>query len=144
MRGAGFCIAVIATIVILSSPLRAEEEKPDAMLSLSQTSLGLFFGYTWGTGMLTHGDKTYPVEMDGFSVLSLGFAQAEATGEVFNLRTLEDFNGLYMAGSVEGTVGAGAGAATMKNQNGVVIRLFTTTAGLHVKVAPEGVRLNLK
>ena len=144
MRRAGFCLVVIATIVILSSPLHAEEPKPDAMLSLTQTSVALFFGYTWGTGVLTYGDKTYPVEMDGFSVLSLGFAQAEATGEVFNLKKLEDFNGTYMAGSVEGTAGAGAGAAAMKNQNGVVIHLFTTTSGLNVKAAPEGVRLNLK
>ena len=144
MRGARFCMAVIATLVILSSPVYAEEPKPDAMLSLSQTSVALFFGYTWGNGVLTHGGKTYPVEIDGFSVLSLGFSQAEATGEVFNLGRLENFNGTYMAGSVEATVGAGAGAATMKNQNGVVIHLFTTTAGLSVKVAPEGVRLNLK
>ena len=103
MRRAGFCLVVIATIVIRSSPLYAEEPKPDAMLSLTQTSVALFFGYTWGTGVLTYGDKTYPVEMDGFSVLSLGFAQAEATGEVFNLKKLEDFNGTYMAGSVKGT-----------------------------------------
>ena len=144
MRRAGFCLTVIATIVILSSPVYAEEPKPDALLSLNQTSVGLFFGYTWGHGVLTYRDKTYPVEIDGFSVMSLGFAQAEATGEVFNLKKLEDFSGTYMAGSVDGTVGAGAGAATMQNQNGVVIHLFTTTAGLNVKVAPEGVRLNLK
>jgi hypothetical protein len=49
-----------------------------------------------------------------------------------------------MAASAELTLAAGAGATTMQNQNGVVIRLFTTTQGLNVKVAPEGMRLNLK
>jgi hypothetical protein len=39
---------------------------------------------------------------------------------------------------------AGAGATTMRNQNGVVIQLFTTTQGLNLKLAPEGIRLNFK
>ena len=144
MRGAGFCLAVMATIVILSSPVYAEEPKPDAMLSLTQTSVGLFFGYTCGNGVLAYGDKTYPVEIDGFSVMSFGVAQAEATGEVFNLKKLEDFNGTYTAMSAEGTLAGGAGAATMRNQAGVSISLFTTTEGLSFKLGPEGVRLRIK
>jgi hypothetical protein len=32
----------------------------------------------------------------------------------------------------------------MRNQNGVVIHLFTTTGGLNFKLAPEGIRLNIK
>jgi hypothetical protein len=144
MRGAGFCMALIATILLLSSAVRADDEKPDAILQITQTSLALVFGYTWGSGTLAYADKSYPVEVDGFSFLSLGFVRAEATGEVFNLKKLDDFNGTYMAAGIEGTMGAGAGAATMRNQNGVVIRLFTTTEGLNLKVSPEGVRLHLK
>jgi hypothetical protein len=49
-----------------------------------------------------------------------------------------------MAASAEGTLGAGAGATTMRNQNGVVIKLFTTTEGLNLKVSPEGLRLTIK
>jgi hypothetical protein len=32
----------------------------------------------------------------------------------------------------------------MKNQNGVVIDLFSTTQGLNLKLAPSGVNLTLK
>jgi hypothetical protein len=84
------------------------------------------------------------VEIDGFTFFALGVAQAKASAEVFNLKKLEDFNGTYVAGSVEGTLGAGAGATTMRNQNGVVIHLFTTTEGLNLKLSPEGLRLNIK
>jgi len=144
MRGTRACIAVLVTVLMLASVVEAEEEKPDAILQLSQSSLALVLGYTWGSGSLAYADKTYRVEVDGFSVLAIGFVKAEATGEVFNLKKVEDFNGTYMAASIEGTVVAGAGATTMQNQNGVVIKLFTTTEGLNVKVSPEGVRLNLK
>ena len=144
MRGLALCGAVMATILALSSGAFAEDAPPDATLQLTQTSVALVIGYTWGGGTLTYRDKSYPVEMDGLSFLALGFARAKVSAEVFNLKTLEEFNGTYMAGSIEGTAGAGAGATIMRNQNGVVIQLYTTTEGLNLKLAPEGVRLNIK
>jgi hypothetical protein len=146
MRGTRFGGAVIALILTLtlSSPAFAEDRKPDATLELTMGSAAIVLGYTWGSGTLTFQDKKHPVVVDGFSLLALGLSQATATGEVFNLAKLEDFNGTFMAASIEGTFGAGAGATTMRNQNGVVINLFTTTQGLNVKVTPEGVRLNIK
>jgi len=77
-------------------------------------------------------------------VHSLGVARAEATGEVFNLKRIEDFDGTYTAVSVEGTLAGGAGTTVMQNGNGVVIELFTTTEGLNLKLAPEGVRLTIR
>lgn len=144
MRGTGLCGAAIAAILTLSSLAFAEDRKPEATLELTQTSVALVIGYTWGGGTLTFQDKKHPVAVDGVSILALGVAQASATGEVFNLKTLEDFNGTYVAASIEGTLGAGAGATTMRNQNGVVIQLFTSTQGLNLKLAPEGVRLSIK
>ena len=144
MRGPLLCLAVMVTILSLSSAVFAEEAKPDATLELTQTSVALVFGYTWGDGTLTFQDKTYKVEIDGLSFMALGYAQARASAEVFNLKTIDAFNGTYMAASVEGTAWEGAGATTMRNQNGVVILLFTTTQGLNLKLAPEGVRLSIK
>ena len=144
MRSLRLWVAAIAAILTLTSGVFAEDEKPDATLELTQTSVALVIGYTWGGGTLAFQDKSYPVEIDGLSFMALGFAQAKASAEVFNLKKLEDFNGTYMAASVEGTLGAGAGATTMRNQNGVVIKLFTTTEGLNLKVSPEGLRLTIK
>jgi hypothetical protein len=144
MRGIGRVVAVIATILILSSGVFAQDAQPDATLELTQTSVAIVIGYTWGGGTLAFQNKSYPVEIDGLSFLALGFAQAKASAEVFNLKKLEDFNGTYVAASIEGTLGAGAGATTMRNQNGVVIQLFTTTEGVNLKLSPEGIRLNIK
>ena len=144
MRGRGLCVAVIATILALSSQVFAEDEKPVATLELTQTSVALVLGYTWGGGTLTFQGKTYPVEITGLSFLAIGIVQAKASGEIYNLKAAEDFPGTYVAGSIEGTAVAGAGATTMRNQNGVVIHLFTTTEGLNLKLAPEGIRLFFK
>ena len=144
MRSLRIWVAVIATILSSTSGVFAEDEKPDATLELTQTSVALVIGYTWGDGTLAFQNKSYPVGVDGLSFMALGVARARASAEVFNLKKVEDFNGTYMAGSVEGTLGAGAGTTTMRNQNGVVIRLFTTTEGLNLKVAPEGIRLTIQ
>lgn len=144
MRSLRIWVAAIVTILTLASGVFAEDEKPDATLELTQTSVALVIGYTWGGGTLTFQDKSYPVEIGGLSFMALGVVHAKASAEIFNLKKLDDFNGTYMAGSVEGTLGAGAGATTMRNQNGVVIKLFTTTEGLNFKVSPEGLRLTIK
>jgi len=144
MRGTGFYVAVGVTLLALSSMACAEDRKADATLELTQTSFAILIGYTWGDGTLTYQDKKHSVAVEGVSVLALGVVQATASGEVFNLSKLEDFNGTYIAASVEGTLGAGAGAATMRNEKGVIIHLFTSTQGLNLKIAPEGMRLSIK
>jgi len=144
MRGLVPCAAVLAALLALSSPAAAQEGKPDATLRLSQTSIAFLLGYTWGSGSLVFQDKIYRVEIGAVSVLSLGVVRAEATGEVFHLKRIEDFDGTYTAVSAEGTLANGAGATIMQNGNGVVIELFTTTEGLNLKLAPEGVRLTIR
>ena len=63
---------------------------------------------------------------------------------MYNLKKLEDFEGNYTAASAEGTVAGGAGALTMKNQNGVVIDLVSTTVGANLKLSVEGVKITLE
>ena len=87
--------------------------------------------------------KTYPVKVEGLAVGEVGITRASATGEVFDLKKLADFGGNYVAGGAEGTVGGGAGITTMKNQNGVVIELKSTTQGANLKLAAEGIKLAL-
>jgi hypothetical protein len=65
MRGIGRVVAVIATILTLSSGVFAEDAKPDATLELTQTSVAVVIGYTWGGGTLAFQGKSYPVEIDG-------------------------------------------------------------------------------
>jgi len=74
----------------------------------------------------------------------VGVKKADAVGKVYNLKKLSDFNGNYASAAAEGTVGGGAGASAMKNQNGVVVELTSTTQGINLKLAAEGVKLTLE
>jgi hypothetical protein len=136
-------IAVGSLFAMLAGSTGAQPKTPDATLTLSEGSVAAGIGFTWGKGQLSFKGKTYPVKVEGLSVGEVGITRANARGSVYNLRKLEDFSGNYVSGAAEATVGGGAGATVMKNQNGVVIELKSTTQGANIKLGPEGMRLSL-
>jgi membrane-bound inhibitor of C-type lysozyme len=101
-------------------------------------------GWSWGSGTLTYKGKKHRVKVEGFSVGEVGIVRATARGDVFDLKKLEDFSGNYFAGGAGVTVGGGAGATIMKNQNGVEIRLRSTTQGASLKLAASGIKLTVQ
>jgi len=135
--------ATVAALGFLLTAARAED-KPDATIKLSGGSVAVGIGYSWGGGTLTYKGKTYEVEVKGLSVGDVGASQVEASGNVYHLAKLSDFDGNYTAAGVGATVAGGASAAAMKNQNGVVINLVSTTQGLKFTFAAAGVDLKIK
>jgi hypothetical protein len=145
MRRALIALVVTGSLVSLLAGLAvAQAKKPDATLKLSEGSVAVGIGYSWGKGTLTYKGKSYPFKVEGLAIGEVGVSRATATGNVFDLKKLEDFSGNYAAGAAAGTVGGGAGVSAMKNQNGVVIELKSTTQGASLKLAAEGVKITLE
>jgi hypothetical protein len=138
-------ISMLAGIAILGflSVARAED-KPDGTLKLHGGSVAVGIGYSWAGGILTYKGKTYGVEVNGISVGDVGVTKAEASGDVYHLAKLSDFDGNYTAAAGGATVAGGASASIMKNQNGVEIRLVSTTQGLKFTFAAAGVSMKIK
>ena len=74
----------------------------------------------------------------------MGVSKVSASGEVFNLNKLEDFSGNYVAAQAGAAVAGGGGVVTMRNQNGVVIKLAATGTGIKLALGPKGVDVKLK
>lgn len=136
--------AVILVGVILVAGTALAQDKPDATLTFSGGSVSVGIGYSWGEGTLTYQGKSYPFSVEGLSVGAVGGSSVTASGDVFGLKKVEDFGGNYTAATASGTLGGGAGATAMQNQNGVVIKLVSTTQGLEFKFAGSGVKFTLK
>jgi hypothetical protein len=138
-------LAVAAAALLLAGPAPAEEtKKPDATLKLSEGSVAAGVGRSWGRGTLTYQGKTHHFKVDGLSVGEVGFTKAEARGEVYNLKKLEDFSGLYQAGSAGITVGKGAGVTALQNEKNGMVLLKSATKGASPKVAGEGLKIRLE
>ena len=142
-RGVMGLVAVGSVVSLLVGLALAQAKKPDATLTLSEGTVALGIGFSWGKGSLAFQGKTYPVKVEGLSVGEVGVTRATASGSVYNLAKLADFDGNYVAGGAGATIGGGAGITAMKNQNGVVIELKSTTQGASLKLAAEGLKLSV-
>jgi hypothetical protein len=144
MRRVVIGVAAVASLVSLLVGLAvAQAKKPDATLKLSEGTVAVGIGFSWGKGTLTFKGKHYPVKVEGLSVGEVGVNRATAVGNVYKLTKLADFDGNYVAGGAEATIAGGAGMTAMKNQNGVVIEMKSTTQGASLKLAAEGLKLSV-
>jgi len=140
-------LVLVLGLVFSGAAFAAEkktEKKPDATLTLTEGQVALGIGWSWGKGVLTYKGKKYPFKVEGLSVGDVGITKAEATGNVNNMKKLEDFSGKYLSAAAEATVGLGAGAVAMQNDKGVVVYLFPKTKGVNLKLAGEGVKFVLE
>ena len=145
MRKVVFALVAVLGLALTAQGARAaEKEKPDATVELSTGSVAVGIGFSWGGGELMYKGKKHPFSIDGLSVGDVGVSKATATGNVYHLKNLSDFEGNYTAAAAGATVGGGGAAAAMQNQSGVVINLFSTTRGLKLKLAAEGVKISFK
>jgi hypothetical protein len=144
MKANRIALAIVAALTFAATVSVARAQQPDATLEMHEGSVAAGIGFSWGGGTLTYQGKTYPISVEGLSVGSVGIAEATASGKVHGLKSLNDFNGNYTAVSAGLTAAGGGSVAVLRNQNGVVIELVSTTQGVKVTLAASGVRMMLK
>jgi len=135
---------VMFTVVLFATVAVASGDEPSGTITLSSKSVAIGIGVQWGDGVLKFKGKEYKFEVNGLSIIDVGVSSITATGHVYHLNNVSDFTGTYVAAEVGIALGAGGGAQIMKNQNGVTMKLTSTKAGIKFKLAPEGVKIQLK
>jgi hypothetical protein len=135
-----FVCALMAVVVlgVAASPTRAADDTT-GLVTIETMSVAAGLGYTWGNGVLEYRGQRYPFIVKGFSIVDVGVARRMAKGEVYGLKTPEDFEGTFMAAVAAGTLGGGAGAGAMKNQREVDVVWTSTSQGLAFSLAHAGI-----
>src|SRR5262245_58345481 len=137
-------LAVILLLSVGTVAIAADKRTPDATVKLSEGSVAVRIGWSWGHGQLSFQGKTYKFKVEGLSVGEVGVTKAEATGNVYDLKKLEDFDGVYGAASAGIAVQEGKGATAVINPKGVQIVLTSITKGATLKIAAEGLKVKLE
>jgi hypothetical protein len=135
MMAVGSVVAGLAGLAIA--------ESRTGTLKLTDGSVAAGIGYSWGKGTLSYAGKTYPVKVEGLAVGEVGVTRATAVGTVKNLAKVADFSGTYVAVGAGATVAGGADVTVMRNQNGVVVEMTSTTQGASLKLGADGIRMTL-
>jgi hypothetical protein len=128
----------------MTSVSLAAKGEPDGTLQLSFKSVGVGIGFSGGSGTLTYKGKDYPVSVSGMSLGKVGVTGSSATGKVYNLKSLKDFNGHYVGAGTGMTVAGGRSRVELKNQNGVQVYLAAASQGVDVSLGRGGVEMKLK
>ena len=118
--------------------------EPDATVELSGGAIAVGIGYEWGHGDVTYQGQKHHFKLSGLSIVDVGAANLSTTGVVYNLKSLQDLNGHYVAASAGLTIAGGGSAEYLKNEHGVVIKLLSTSKGLRFNLSANGMKVQLE
>ena len=146
MRATKILVALMVamSVVMALSVTAAKQRKTDAVLELKGHAMGAGVGVTLGSGTLTYKGKTYPISVSGLDVADIGMSTITASGKIYSLKSLRDFEGNYAAIEAGATVGGGGSAVTMRNQHGVKVDLTSTNQGAQLSLGAGGVRMSIQ
>ena len=132
-----FALTLAATAAVAQSDLAA------AKVSLETTSIAAGIGFSWGNGKLRFNGKDYGFSIDGVTFIDVGVSKASASGDVYNLADLAKFEGHYVAAEASVAFGGGVGGMSLRNSNGVVMRLSSVSQGARVQLGSSGMSVRL-
>src|SRR5689334_14136476 len=139
-------ILALVTAASLVFPVLARAEDsgaPVAKLTLTGGGVAAGIGFSWGSGTLVFHDKTYNVKVTGLTVADVGVSSIDATGDVYHLTRLEDFNGAYVAAGAGAALAGGGSIVTMQNGQGVVIQLRSQQTGVRLSLGVSGITMSI-
>jgi len=137
-------LACLLIVMLMASSVVAAK-KPDATIQFDIVRAGLVVGFSGGSGTLHYKGKDYPITIGGVSLgATIGASKAELVGEVYNLKQVEDIEGIYAAGKAGVAVAAGEKHAHLKNSKDVEIMVKGKQVGLEFSLDLNGLEVKLK
>jgi len=90
-----------------------------------------------------HG-RSYPFKLGGLGIGGIGISTIDATGTVYNLHRLADFNGVYGQARTGFAIGEqGKGRMWLQNSNGVYLELHARRRSLSLSLGADGMVVRL-
>jgi hypothetical protein len=132
--------------LLLSAQLATAEEKtPSATIVIDETQIMWIVGGDIGGGTLHFKGKSYKFKTDGLKLGGFGVNHVKLTGDVYDLKTVADFAGLYGVAEAGATLGnASKGDFVMKNDKGVILHLKSAAQGIALDLGVEGLKITME
>ena len=135
-----FLVMTVATGAVAAE----KAATPSGKVTIQSTAIAAGVGVTWGDGTLSFKGKNYPFSIDGLTLVDWGISKVNATGDVYNLDDVAKFGGTYVAAEAGLTLVGGVGGMVLRNQNGVVLHVRSTSQGARLQLGTSGLSIKLK
>ena len=112
-----FILALVVVLLVSWSALAQEKAQhftKVGSINFTIKSVAAGVGYSWGDGFFIFQDKTYPIKVKGFSVVTAGISSTNVVGDVYNLTNPADIAGEYTTFKAGAAVGAGRPGSPLK------------------------------
>jgi hypothetical protein len=137
-------VLFLFAVAFATTAISGEARKPSGRVTMESKSVAAGIGVSWGDGKLTFKGKEYPFTIDGLSVVDWGISRVSAVGDVYNLTDVSKFAGTYAAAEAGFTLAGGTGGITMRNSEGVIMNLRSTSRGASLTLGPAGLNIRMK
>jgi hypothetical protein len=122
----------------------SRDATPSGTVTIHQVQVAFIGSGTGGGGTLRFRGRSYPFKVGGLGIGGIGVSRLDATGTVYHLNRLRDFNGVYGQTRTGWAAGAsGKGEMWVKNANGVYLRLHAQRQGLALSIGADGLVIHL-
>jgi hypothetical protein len=117
---------------------------PSGSVNIHQVHVAFIGSGAIGGGTLHYRGRRYPFKLGGLGIGGFGISTLDAAGSVYDLRRLEDFNGVYGQARTGWALGQqGKGQMWLQNSNGVYLRLKARRQGLSLTLGADGMLVRL-
>jgi hypothetical protein len=137
-------LAAITFLSTISTASLAQDSKPSGSVTIHQVQVAFIGSGTSGGGTLRFKGKSYSFKLGGLGIGGIGVSRIDATGTVYSLNKLEDFDGVYGQARSGWAAGqSGKGDMWLQNSNGVYLRLRAQRKGLALSLGADGMVIRL-
>jgi len=132
--------------LLLSAGLAmAEDRTPSGTIVIDETQIMWIVGGDIGGGTLQFQGKSYKFKTDGLKLGGFGVNKVKLTGDVYDLKNVADFAGVYGVAEAGVTLGiASKGDFVMKNDKGVILHLKAGAQGIALDLGVEGLKVTME
>jgi hypothetical protein len=118
--------------------------RPSGSVNIHQVQIAFIGSGAMGGGTLNFHGRSYPFKLGGLGIGGIGVSTIDAVGSVYNLKRLQDFNGVYGQARTGWAIGEqGKGEMWLQNSNGVYLRLRARRHGLSLSLGADGMVVRL-
>lgn len=134
-------VLVLLLAILVSLPAHGQQSpQPSGTVTINEYELAYIFNGQMGGGKLNFHNKVYDFKLGGLGIGGIGASHINASGEVYHLDNISQFQGTYVQASVGySATDQGKGHVWLQNQNGVVLHLKTSQQGLGLTAGADGI-----